>query len=242
MPRAGALFKICNPKIASAIAILSTPHQLKRLRRQDAFPGVDLLALLLDCQILFRIDPARDSSLRPGEGNDDLVLWDFHDLLFHARSTEGRHANPLGGIYHVRRRHISVSGGTTPWPGKKINLHKFAAAPSETVSPFAKLLHERHSIRKFDDHRPITLAELAQFLDNTVRVQSRLGSAVELGDGGPAVGYTVRPYPSGGGGYELELYLAVDKCEGLVRGFYHYDADGHALMPIGVRTMRSKRC
>ena len=47
--------------------------------------------------------------------------------------------------------------------------------------------------------------------------------------------YTARPYPSGGGSYELELYLAVDKCEGLPRGFYHYDAGGHALVPIGVR-------
>jgi SagB-type dehydrogenase family enzyme len=49
------------------------------------------------------------------------------------------------------------------------------------------------------------------------------------------VGYAARPYPSGGSAYELELYLAVANCEGLVRGFYHYDADGHALMPIDVR-------
>ena len=35
----------------------------------------------------------------------------------------------------------------------------------------------------------------------------------------PMVAYAVRPYPSGGGSYELELYLAVDKCEGLARGF-----------------------
>ncbi len=34
-----------------------------------------------------------------------------------------------------------------------------------------------------------------------------------------------RPYPSGGSAYELELYLAVANCEGLARGFYHYDAD-----------------
>ena len=47
--------------------------------------------------------------------------------------------------------------------------------------------------------------------------------------------YAARPYPSGGGSYELELYLAVDKCEGLARGFYHYDAGDHALAPIGVR-------
>src|SRR5882724_10115111 len=98
-PRAGALFRICNPKIASVMTALATPRQIKQLRRQDGFPGIELLALLVDCQILFKVDPARDQGLRPGEGDDNLVLWDFHDLLFHARSTEGRQANPLGGLY-----------------------------------------------------------------------------------------------------------------------------------------------
>ena len=83
--------------------------------------------------------------------------------------------------------------------------------------------------------RPITLAELARFLDGTARVQSRWNSKLDLGDGGPMVEYAARPYPSAGASYELELYLAVDKCEGLARGFYHYDAGAHALVPIGVR-------
>ena len=45
----------------------------------------------------------------------------------------------------------------------------------------------------------------------------------------------MRPYPSGGASYELELYLAVDTCAGLSRGFYHYDAGAHALVPIETR-------
>jgi SagB-type dehydrogenase family enzyme len=49
------------------------------------------------------------------------------------------------------------------------------------------------------------------------------------------IDYTTRPYPSGGSSYELELYLAVANCEGLARGFYHYDADRHALTRIEVR-------
>jgi SagB-type dehydrogenase family enzyme len=48
------------------------------------------------------------------------------------------------------------------------------------------------------------------------------------------VEYAARPYPAGGAAYELELYLTVHQCDGLARGFYHYDAGGHALMPIGV--------
>ncbi len=236
LPRAGALFKICNPKIAAVMAMLSTPQQIKQLRRQDGVPGIELLALLVDCQILFKIDSARDSGLRPTEGNDDLVLWDFHDLLFHTRSTEGRHANPTGGVYPYAGVMAPLPAVRSRWPGKKIDLRKFSAAHSQPISPAAKLLRERHSTRIFDDQRPITLAELARFLDATARVQSRWRSRVDLGDGGPMVAYAARPYPSGGSSYELELYLAVDKCEGLARGFYHYDAGGHALVPIGVRT------
>ena len=236
LPRSGALFRICDPNIAAAMALLSAPQPVKRLRRQDGFPGAELLALLVDCQILFKVDPARDSGLRPAEGDDDLVLWDFHDLLFHARSTEGRHANPMGGVYPYADVMPAPPAVRPRWPGKKIDLRKVAPAPAPHVLPVAKLLRDRHSTRSFDDRRPIKLAELARFLDGAARVQSKWSSRLDLGDDAPMVGYAARPYPSGGGSWELELYLAVDNCEGLVRGFYHYDADGHALVPIGVRT------
>jgi SagB-type dehydrogenase family enzyme len=234
-PRAGALFKICNPKIAAALAMLSKPQQIKQLGHEDGFPGVELLALLVDCQILFKIDAAGDYGLRAAEGDDNLVLWDFHDLLFHTRSTEGRHANPLGGLYPYVGVMTPLPAVRPRWPGKKIDLRKFSAGHSEAISPAAKLLRERHSTRSFDDHRPITFAELSRFLDSTARVQSRLRTTLDPSGGGPVLTYAVRPYPSAGGSYELELYLAVNKCEGLPRGFYHYDAGRHALVPISAR-------
>ena len=48
----------------------------------------------------------------------------------------------------------------------------------------------------------------------------------------PIVSYAIKPHPGAGGAYELELYLAVDRCEGLERGFYHYAAASHALERI----------
>jgi SagB-type dehydrogenase family enzyme len=235
-PRAGALFKICDPKIAAALVALSTPQQVKQLRRQKDFVGHELLGLLLDCQILFKI--AAGDGLRPAEGDDNLVLWDFHDLLFHARSTEGRHANPLGGAYPYADAIAPLPAVRPSWPGKKIDLHEVSPPSAEAPSPAAKAFRERHSTRDFDGQRPITLAELARFLDSTARVQSELKTPIDHGgggDGGPELTYTVRPYPSGGASYELELYLAVDTCEGLSRGFYHYDAGAHALVPIETR-------
>ena len=233
-PRAGALFKIHDPQIAAAIAMLSTPRPVKQLRQQRGFPGIELLALLVDCQILFKIDAADDSGLRATEGTDHLVLWDFHDLLFHARSTEGRHANPMGGLYPYAGAMAPLPAVRPRWPGKQIDLAKVPAARSEAISPVAKLLRERRSTRSFDDRRPITLDELSRFLDGAARVLSRWESTAEFDETGPSVEYAARPYPSAGASYELELYLAVDKCEGLARGFYHYDAGGHALATIGV--------
>src|SRR5579863_5563376 len=107
--------------------------------------------------MLFKV-AAKGDGLRSDEGDENLVVWDFHDLLFHARSTEGRHANPVGGLYP--QLDIAPSPAVRPpWPGEKLDLGKFSATDSETASVAVKLFRERRSIRDFDDERPITLAE-----------------------------------------------------------------------------------
>jgi SagB-type dehydrogenase family enzyme len=240
-PRSEALFRICAPKTAAALALLTTPQPVKKLRQQDNFPGIAFLSLLVDCEIVFKVDTAKDSGLRPTEGDNDLVLWDFHDLLFHARSTEGRHANPLGGVCPYADIVSPLPAVRPSWSGEKIDLTKVqgasATADADAELPVARILRERHSVRSFDDQKPITLPELSLFLERSARVQSEWSGALDLGGGNttPPVDYTARPYPSGGSCYELELYLAVDKCEGLAPGFYHYDARGHTLTPIEVR-------
>ena len=123
------------------------------------------------------------------------------------------------------------------WPGKRIDLRKLSAAHPEATSPFAKasawsaIRPAASTIR--DRSRSPSSRDL---LDTTARVLSSSEKGVDPDDGGPSVAYTVRPYPSAGASYELELYLAVDRCQGLARGFYHYDAGAHALVPIGART------
>jgi SagB-type dehydrogenase family enzyme len=233
-PRSGALFRLCDTDIAATIAGLSEPQTIKRLRRKRGFPGFELLAMLVDCQMLFVFDPSCDKGLRSSEGDSDLVLWDFHDLLFHARSTTGRHANPSGGVRAYTHLVDPLPAVRPAWPGRAIDLRGLAAPSSRAVSPMATILRERHSTRSFDERRPITLAELSRFLDGAARIQSRDRLNYD-DDEEPAIEIAARPYPSGGASYELELYLAVDKCEGLERGFYHYDAARHALTPIGVK-------
>ena len=61
----------------------------------------------------------------------------------------------------------------------------------------ANLLRRRYSVRSFDDGRPITLGELARFLDAAARVTATW--KVEPEDiGEPSVTYARRPYPSAG--------------------------------------------
>jgi SagB-type dehydrogenase family enzyme len=196
---------------------------------------MELLALLVDCKILFKVDAGSDGR-RANEGDQNLVLWDFHDLLFHTHSTEGRQANPLGGLYPYADVIAPPPAVRPHWPGEKIDLNPFSATGDQTISPYAKLLGERHSTRDFDDQQPITLAELAQFLESTARVRSKWTIKLDSDGGGPDIDYTTRPYPAAGSAYELELYLAVANCNGLDRGFYHYDADRHALVSIAAGT------
>ena len=231
-PRAGALFRIADPKVAAVLAALSQPQKISRYRKERGFPGLELLGLLLDCQILFKLREGDSDGLRPSEGDPNLVLWDFHDLLFHTHSTEGRQANPLGGLYSYSDLMAPLPAVRSPWPGRAIDLSSSATASAP--SPFAALLDQRHSIRDFDDEHPITLAELAALLQTAARVRAKWTAPSDMGEEGLEVSYASRPYPSGGAAYELELYLAVDKCGGLARGFYHYDADRHALTPIEV--------
>jgi SagB-type dehydrogenase family enzyme len=232
-PRAGALFRIAHPKMAAALVTLSTPQKISRYRKERGFPGLEFLGLLMDCQILFRLRDDDTDGLRPSEGDPGLVLWDFHDLLFHTHSTEGRQASPIGGLYSYSDLMVPLPAVRPAWPGKSVDL---GGAVTPPPSPFVGLLDARHSIRDFDDGCPITLAELATLLQTAARVRAKWTAPSDMGEEGPEVSYASRPYPSGGAAYELELYLAVNQCEGLARGFYHYDAERHALTPIETRT------
>ena len=232
-PRAAALFRIADPKMAAALVTLSKPQKISRYRKERGFPGLEFLGLLMDCQILFRLRDDDTDGLRPSEGDPGLVLWDFHDLLFHTHSTEGRQASPIGGLYSYSDLMVPLPAVRPAWPGKSVDL---GGAVTPPPSPFVGLLDARHSIRDFDDGCPITLAELATLLQTTARVRAKWTAPSDMGEEGPEVSYASRPYPSGGAAYELELYLAVNQCEGLARGFYHYDAERHALTPIETRT------
>lgn len=228
-PRSPALFRLRDAAVGTMLASLAEPRTVRQLCDLLGASGLELLGMMVDCRLLFVLDRNDGGGLRFVEGDRELVLWDFHDLLFHARSTTGRHANPSGGTYAYAHVMETPPAVRPAWPGDAIDLRGLLTA---RTSPLTSLLRRRHSTRSFDDEHPITLSELSRLFDATARVRSREQVRVE---GGAEMEFTSRPYPSGGASYELELYLAVGSCAGLPPGFYHYDAARHAVTAIDVR-------
>ena len=167
-----------------------------------------------------------------------MTIWFFGTFTISCSTPVARKAGTLtlrAGCFHMPTSYRRYPLCGLVGLGRKSICVSSPAANPPTITPFAKLLRQRHSTRSFDDQRPITIAELARLLDGTARVVSKFRTRLDLlGARGPLVTYAPRLYPSAGGGHELELYLAIDQCHGLARGFYHYDAGAHALVRIAV--------
>lgn len=136
--------------------------------------------------------------------------WAFHDLLFHARSRLGRHDRPYGATWRFEH-HLPPA----------LKPPEAEGIPLEPAEPWA-LLEGRRSERRHGDP-PLSRAALGRFLYRSARVvrTSRI----------PQTDLAHRPYPGGGGMYELELYLTVHRCQDLPPGLYRYDPAAHALRP-----------
>ena len=170
---------------------------------------------------------------RFGEDTDPaLVTWAPHDLLFHSRSRLGRHDAPVGAGFSGADRVPPLPAVKPPPVGPRFPLYRpDLDAPATREMSLSSAIELRQSVRDFAEAGP-TAEQLGELLYRSARVRS-LTEAVGAG----LVPYTVseRPYPSAGSLYELDLYLTVDRCEGLPRGIYHYDPDGHALTLVNTR-------
>jgi SagB-type dehydrogenase family enzyme len=95
---------------------------------------------------------------------------------------------------------------------------------------------QRRSIREFDAARPITDRQLGEFLFRVARVTGYREEEVSTPGGPVRQDFAGRPYPAGGGLYELELYAVIQACNHLAPGLYHYDPAGHRLIRLRERT------
>jgi oxazoline/thiazoline dehydrogenase len=162
------------------------------------------------------------------EKDESLEQWEFHDLLFHARSRTGRHLNPYGKTDRFVGKMKPPAAVKRQMSGNKISLYKpdIDQLCRDDV-PFTKVLEERQSKRKHGKSA-ITRREVGEFLFRSARVRKTF----EV-DG---FEFTNRVYPSSGAAYELELYLAINRSNGLGSGLYHYSPVKHQLSRLSART------
>jgi SagB-type dehydrogenase family enzyme len=227
-PLSHARVRLDHVAVASLIYLLSsarTPDELAQhipdLDRDDI---TSLLALFTMGN--FVSSTTSDGRLREDE-DETLLQWEFHDLLFHSRSREGRHDNLLGGTFRFLDR-------IPPQPAVKQNQWSVTIPlPCPDMDKLrvvdkglTEVMEARTSLREHGN-KSLTITQLGEFLYRVARVKAVYRYEEEkIGD------FTQRPYPGSGASYEMEFYLTIDRCEGLKPGFYWYDALNHALSLI----------
>jgi oxazoline/thiazoline dehydrogenase len=224
-PLGHAKTQIFDARAAALFHLLAEPRTLEELCQDlpSLSPGATAMVLALflgsgACGASGSLDDARERS---------LATWSFHDLLFHARSRRGRHSEPYGGTYPWKDRLDPLPAVKPRGTGSLIPLHRpDIAALRENDLPFTRVLEDRRSLRVHGS-KPIHVDRIGELLYRSARVRA----LHERSEGKPYVSSS-RPYPGAGACYELEVYLAVQACDGLDPGLYHYDPQGHALSMI----------
>jgi SagB-type dehydrogenase family enzyme len=175
-----------------------------------------LLALMLNLGLAEEGHPQEDT-------DDPMAYWEFHDLLFHARTLGGRHFYPLGGTYRFQGRLPAPPAVVAADLQRSLELPlPSAELAARLEAPLARVLEERRSRREFDP-RPMTLDELGAFLYATARVRAILPDPRRDDE------VSLRPHAGGGARHALEIYPLVKACQGLEAGAYRYDPSRHAL-------------
>src|SRR5262249_10102106 len=152
-------------RVAAVVGALVAPATVGELSERvgilsaEAIAG--LLALLLRAEMLG--EAAKDDA-------PALETWEFHDMLFHARSRRGRFDAPYGGTYGLADRLVPPPALKPAVTGEAYELYRPDLDRLEQDDPPLALVQaRRRSIRDFDTSRPITGRQLGEFLFRVAR-------------------------------------------------------------------------
>ena len=99
------------------------------------------------------------------------------------------------------------------------------ALPTPAESDMTRIAARRWSCRAYEP-KPLPLSTLGALLWGSYGITRTdaglLGGALAL----------MRPVPSAGGLFPLEVYVATQRVQGLPDGLYHYNVRNHAMEPI----------
>lgn len=225
-----------RPEAISLIGSLGRPTAVS----SDTFTplaaiSADTLAYLAAAGMVVltpRPNGAESSAILDDAEEPELAAWSPVDLMFHTRSTSGRHDDAFGITYPLGRAG-SPEPVVVPSQASGIALHRPRWEDlAATDPPLAVVMEGRRSTR-VHGAEPVTAEELGDLLYRTARVRALIVPPEgEPTPGEPDPRLSDRPYPGGGACYELELYVTVGRCSGIVPGVYHYDPVGHRLEPV----------
>ncbi len=231
----GQAYLLCAE--ASTLALifaLQKPRCLADMTHQ--FPAIPqeslemIFVFLLNAGLLSEVDAQGQAQ---EDANETLQQWDFHDLLFHARSRNGRTMKGYGGTYRFWGHILPLPAVKPPMSEEYIDLAK--PDMEQLIADdhaLAAVMEERRSIREYDDVNPITAVQIGEFLYRVARVQHVFQYADVRNGRAESMELSRRPYPGGGAQYELEFYLTIRHCQGIPSGFYHYCPLNHRLHRI----------
>ncbi len=241
-PLAHGRIELHDGRAAAFVHALGRPAPLAELGAR--VPGLSaegtraLLALLVNASMAGEADGRGVASV---DADPALGSWEFHDLLFHRRSREGRHDHPVGATYRFLGQLDPPPALRRAGAAEAVELDRpDLDALLRTDPPFAAVQEGRHSIRTYAAE-PITVRQLGEFLYRVGRVTEHREQEVPTPRGPVTMDFAPRPYPAGGALYELELYPAVNACAGLAAGLYHYDPLGHRLERLPNRPAEVER-
>jgi SagB-type dehydrogenase family enzyme len=220
-------------RVAALVGALAAPATAEELaERVGALPGDAVASVLTLLRRAGMLDEAGNEEDAPA-----VETWEFHDLLFHARSRRGRFDAPYGGTFRLADRLAPPPALKSAMAGEAHELYRpDLGRLQQDDPPLARVQERRRSVRDFDQARPITARQLGEFLFRVGRVTGHHEAEVRTPRGPVRLEFTPRPYPAGGSLYELELYAAIQTCADLAPGLYHYDPAGHRLIRLRGRT------
>ena len=176
------------------------------------------IGLLLSVGLLRR---ASELATDPADG------WRFHDLVFHARSRQGRTDEAFGALSEEEATVVPPPpvAPRTATAVRRLAVPRFEAVVDADLR-LTEAIEGRRSIREYATE-PVTLEELGELLYRTARARGIYHVAFHEGYEG-----VDRPYPTGGMAGDLEVYVTAPHCRGLAPGAYFYDSVHHQLEEV----------
>jgi oxazoline/thiazoline dehydrogenase len=219
-----------DPRAAALVHALTRPGTSAEVGgRVSGLPAeavTPLLGLLAHAGAVCAVDDGATAE----DADPALRCWQFHDLLFHARSRQGRHDAAVGATYPQAGRLDPLPALRPETAADAVALYRPDLERLQCLDPpFALVQERRRSVRQYVAE-PITDRQLGEFLYRVARVRECRHMEVATPAGPVRMDFAPRPYPSGGALYETEVYAVVAACRGLSPGLYRYDGLGHRLV------------